>query len=259
MKNKNKPQIKLLKKLISCIFIKPNTALNPPEKNIYTNYKMPAKSTTTRKSSARKGKKSTATKAAAPEPVEVAAPAPEPVVEPVVEAPVVAETASTEASTEPTLDMQFKDILERIAGFRTLATNLMADVKRLQKNVNKQVRESNKRNRKRRGANPDSAKRPPSGFAKPALISDALCQFLGVTSGTEMARTEVTKHLTQYIKAHELQDASDKRSINCDAKLSGLLNVQPTDKVTYFNLQRYMKPHFPKSAAAIAAAAISSA
>lgn len=214
---------------------------------------MPAKSKSTapRKSSNRKGKKSTATKASAPEPVEVAAPEPVEVAAP---EPVVAEATSavTETPAEPTLDMQFKDILERIAGFRTLATNLMADVKRLQKNVNKQVRESNKRNRKRKGADPNAAKRPPSGFAKPALISDALCQFLGVTSGTEMARTEVTKHLTQYIKAHELQDASDKRSINCDAKLSGLLNVQPTDKVTYFNLQRYMKPHFPKSAASAA-------
>ena len=85
---------------------------------------MPAKSKSTaaRKSSARKGKKSTATKAAAPAPVEVAAP--EPVAEPVVAepVPVVVETASssTEASTEPTLDMQFKDILERIAGFRLL-------------------------------------------------------------------------------------------------------------------------------------------
>ena len=203
-----------------------------------------AKSSTARKSSARKGKKTTAAKAT-PEPVAVAAPEPVP-------EPVAVETAATtetvETPTEPTLDMQFKDILERIAGFRTLAANLMADVKRLQKNVNKQVRESNKRNRKRRGADPNAAKRPPSGFAKPALISDALCQFLGVTSGTEMARTEVTKHLTKYIKAHELQDANDKRSINCDAKLSGLLNVQPTDKVTYFNLQRYMKPHFPSKA-----------
>ena len=208
---------------------------------------MPAKSksSTPRKSSNRKGKKTTASKAT-PEPV-VAAPAPEPVPEPVAVETAVA-TEAVETPAEPTLDMQFKDILERIAGFRTLATNLMADVKRLQKNVNKQVRESNKRNRKRKGADPNAAKRPPSGFAKPALISDALCQFLGVTSGTEMARTEVTKHLTKYIKAHELQDANDKRSINCDAKLSGLLNVQPTDKVTYFNLQRYMKPHFPSKA-----------
>ena len=207
---------------------------------------MPAKSksSTPRKSSARKGKKTTATKATT-EPVAVAAP--EPVPEPVVVETATA-TETVETPAEPTLDMQFKDILERIAGFRTLATNLMADVKRLQKNVNKQVRESNKRNRKRKGADPNAAKRPPSGFAKPALISDALCQFLGVTSGTEMARTEVTKHLTKYIKAHELQDVNDKRSINCDAKLSGLLNVQPTDKVTYFNLQRYMKPHFPSKA-----------
>jgi len=213
-----------------------------------------AKSTKPRKSSARKGKKSSA-----PAPVEVAAP--EPVPEPVAEAaPVLAETPATEtvdlaANAEPTLDEQFKDILERIAAFRTLATNLNADVKRLQKNVARHVRESSKRNRKRKGADASGVKRPPSGFAKPGKISDALCQFLGVTSGTEMARTEVTKHLTKYIKAHSLQDEKDKRSINCDAKLSGLLNVQPTDKVTYFNLQRYMKPHFVSKASTVTASA----
>lgn len=220
-----------------------------------------AKSSKPRKSStARKGKKS-ASKTAAP--VEVAAP--EPVVEPVVEAaPVVAETLATEsvelANTEElTLDAQFKNILERIAAFRTLATNLNADVKRLQKNVARHVRESTKRNRKRKGGDASGVKRPPSGFAKPGKISDALCQFLGVTSGTEMARTEVTKHLTKYIKAHSLQDEKDKRSINCDAKLSGLLNVKPTDKVTYFNLQRYMKPHFVSKASIAAATATASA
>lgn len=246
------------------IFIKPTTALNPPEKNIHTNYKMPAaKSSKPRKSSARKGRKSSA-----PVPVEVAAP--EPVPEPVVEAaPVLAETPATEtpatetvdlaANSEPTLDEQFRDILERIAAFRTLSTNLNADVKRLQKNVARHVRESSKRNRRRKGADASGVKRPPSGFAKPGKISDALCQFLGVTSGTEMARTEVTKHLTKYIKAHSLQDEKDKRSINCDAKLSGLLNVQPTDKVTYFNLQRYMKPHFVSKASIAAAAAAATA
>lgn len=220
---------------------------------------MPSKSTKPRKStSARRAKK---TASAAP-PVEVAAPEPElPTPSASELAPVAAvETAVQElesvvaASTEPTLDMQFKDILERIASFRTLATNLMADVKKLQKNVNKQVRESNKKNRKRRGADPNGPKRPPSGFAKPTQISDALCQFLGLESGTEMARTEVTKHLTKYIKEHQLQDPQNKRIINCDAQLSGLLNVKPSDEVTYFNLQRYMKPHFPSKASATASA-----
>ena len=220
---------------------------------------MPAKSTSSkpRKSTARKGAKSTAA-AAAPEPV-LAEPvvAEQVVAEPVVTESVVAE--STAASTDEatlSLDDQFRDIIERITSFRTLSATLMADVKRLQKNVNKHVRDSTKKNRKRRGAlNANGEKRPPSGFAKPAKISDALCQFLGQPAGTEMARTEVTKYLTKYIKLHELQDPANKRIINCDAQLSGLLNVNPTDEVTYFNLQRYMKPHFPPKQVPVTASA----
>jgi hypothetical protein len=37
--------------------------------------------------------------------------------------------------------------------------------------------------------------------------------------------------------------------------LAALLNLKKNDELTYFNLQRYMSPHFAKSAAAIAAAA----
>ena len=205
---------------------------------------MPAKSKSTSASKARStsAKKNTkATKTPAPEPVVVAAPEPAPVVE------------TAPATPELSLEDQFKDILTRLQQFRTLSQTLMTDVKKLQKNVNRQVRESSRKNKKRK--NTDGSKRPPSGFAKPTLISDSLCQFLGVESGTMMARTEVTKHLTKYIKAHELQDEKNKRIINCDSALAGLLNVQPSDEVTYFNLQRYMKPHFPQSAANLAAAA----
>ena len=212
---------------------------------------MPAKSksTTPRKARTTSAKKVTkSTKATAPEPEAVV------VAAPVVEtAPVVAETATTEISLED----QFKDIITRLQQFRTLSQTLMADVRKLQKNVNRQVRESSKKNKKRK--NLGDSKRPPSGFAKPTLISDSLCQFLGVESGTMMARTEVTKHLTKYIKAHELQDQASRRIINCDSALAGLLNVKPSDEVTYFNLQRYMKPHFPQSAKNLAAAAAATA
>ena len=202
---------------------------------------MPAsKKSTSAKSRAKRATKTTAaaTPAPAPEPVVVAPPEPAP--EPV-------STESTQVE-EVTLDQQFRDILTRIQEFRTLAASLTADVRRLQKNVAREVRESNRKNRKRRVQSGDT-KRPPSGFAKPALISDSLCQFLGKPSGTEMARTEVTKYLTQYIKQHSLQDSENKRRINCDSALKSLLNVSDGDEVTYFNLQRYMKPHFPTSAA----------
>lgn len=207
-----------------------------------------AKKSTSAKSRAKRAPKTVAaaTPAPAPEPVVVAPPEPAP--EPV-------STESTQVE-EVSLDQQFRDILTRIQEFRTLAASLTADVRRLQKNVAREVRESNRKNRKRRVQSGDT-KRPPSGFAKPALISDSLCQFLGKPSGTEMARTEVTKYLTQYIKQHSLQDSENKRRINCDSALKSLLNVSDGDEVTYFNLQRYMKPHFPTSAANVAAAAAS--
>lgn len=209
---------------------------------------MPAKSKSTKpRSTSRKSTKSKTTQESAP------APAPEPVVE-VAPEPVVEVAPEPVVSEEPNIEQQFKDIYTRIQEFKTMATTLMTDVRKLQKNVTRQVRDANKRNRKRKNTNPDK-KRPPSGFAKPALISDSLCQFLGKPSGTEMARTEVTKYLTTYIKQHSLQDQDNKRIINCDTALKGLLNVNAEDQVTYFNLQRFMKPHFPTSAANLAAAA----
>lgn len=83
-----------------------------------------------------------------------------------------------------------------------------------------------------------------SGIAKPGYISPELCKFIGKDVGTEMARTEVIKHVNQYIKANNLQDAKNKRIIRPDSKLQSLLNTKKSDEVTYFNLQTYMKPHY---------------
>ena len=88
--------------------------------------------------------------------------------------------------------------------------------------------------------------RPLSGFVKPRLISDQLASFLGKTKGTEMARTEVTREINGYIRANSLQDKTNGRKINADAKLSSLLNLKADEELTYFNLQRYMTPHFLK-------------
>jgi len=128
----------------------------------------------------------------------------------------------------------------------------MSDLKVLQKDVQRYMRESSrKQKRKRKTAAPaDGVKRAPSGFAKPALISDELCNFLGKPSGTEMARTEVTQHITSYIKEHNLQNAQNKREIAPDAKLKTLLNINEGEVLTFFNLQKYMKVHFPKTGAA---------
>lgn len=194
------------------------------------------------------GKGKTAAAPATPAPAQVAAPVTPP---------------STAASTDSTVALeqswdgiqtQFTSLTTRLAEFKTTYTSLVSDLKTLQKDVQRYMREaSRKQKRKRKTATPaDGVKRAPSGFAKPALISDELCNFLGKPSGTEMARTEVTQHITSYIKENNLQNAANKREISPDAKLKTLLNIEKGDVLTFFNLQKYMKVHFPKTSGASA-------
>jgi chromatin remodeling complex protein RSC6 len=84
-----------------------------------------------------------------------------------------------------------------------------------------------------------------SGFEKPTLISDELAVFFGKEKGSRMARTEVSKLIHQYVQQHSLQNKENRRIIHPDAKLKKLLDSKD-DQLTYFNLQRYLKPHFKK-------------
>ena len=68
-----------------------------------------------------------------------------------------------------------------------------------------------------------------------------------------MARTDVTREINKYIRSHNLQDKENGRKINPDTKLQTLLKLNNTDELTYFNLQRYMSPHFAKSVKAVVA------
>ena len=123
---------------------------------------------------------------------------------------------------------------------------LRGQVKTLEKSTRKLERELEKKSKKK-----SKSTRAPSGFAKTSKISKELCAFLNKPVNTEMARTEVTKHLTQYIKQHNLQNPENKKQIQPDSSLAKLLGpLQQEDKekgYTYFNLQKYMKHHFPKS------------
>lgn len=205
---------------------------------------MPAKKTSNTK--AKKAKTTKAAAAPAPAPAQETAAAP-------TETAAVAAPAAEGGWSE--IETQFADIGARLKQFRDLYTSITADVRLLQKNVQRHLRETARKNRRRKRApdDPNKPKRAPSGFAKPALISPALCTFLGKPNGTEMARTEVTKFLTTYIKDNNLQDQANKRRILPDKKLGKLLNPGKGEEVTYFNLQKYMKVHFPKPASATSA------
>lgn len=65
-----------------------------------------------------------------------------------------------------------------------------------------------------------------SGFMRPMTPSAALAEIVG---SKPLPRTAVTKKLWAYIKARGLQDAKDKRTINPDATLAGVLGKRPVD------------------------------
>jgi chromatin remodeling complex protein RSC6 len=188
----------------------------------------------------------TAVKAAPSKPVKKttkAAPASTPAPAPVAE--------NVEVSAEEPVVTIESSMSEVLTGFTesiqalTLSLNkLKSDFKTLEKQVLKEARTMDKANAKR---NRNKGSRAPSGFVKPAAISKELAKFLSVPEDTKMARTDVTKLITAYVKDHNLQDATNGRKIVPDAKLKALLQVKSSDEVTYFNLQKYMKPHFVKA------------
>ena len=128
--------------------------------------------------------------------------------------------------------------------YETEVKEISKEFKQFMKRTSKEVRR-----KKQKGGN---ANRSPSGFAKPANISDELATFLGVEKGTMLARTDVTKRLTTYIKEHDLQNPENKREIFPDEKLGKIIRIPEkyNDQLTYFNFQACFKHHF-KSAAAV--------
>lgn len=169
----------------------------------------------------------------------------EPVVAEVVE---VVETVveSTPVESETNTVDKFVVVLELLQRWATDIKHVTSLVKTLQKEHQKVQKASVKKPKKATPSSSNSKSRTPSGFAKPTKLSDELCAFLGVPTGSQLARTEVTRVLNEYIKKNSLQDTNDKRTIVPDAKLSSILKLEGGDKLTYFNLQTFIKHHFQK-------------
>ena len=175
---------------------------------------------------------------------------PTPPVEPVVEPTKTVAEPSVETtkednvvvSDETLVNEGFTEFINKFQAMITQFNSLKTELKTLEKRTMKQLKVVQKLNNKKR----KKATRAPSGFVKPAPISKELADFLGKPEGTEMARTDVTREINKYIRANDLQDKENGRKIIPDKALSALLKIEDDVNLTYFNLQRYMGPHFPK-------------
>lgn len=184
--------------------------------------------------------------------------------EPVVEATPVVETAvTTVAETEVSADESIKQRLEKLIKskqeYMLELKREVQELRRLQRDHEHALKDASKRSKKKKSQRDASSTRKPSGFASAVVVSDELYGFLaqfGVKHGDPIARTDVTRHITSYIKEHDLQNPDYRREILPDAALGTLFGpaIEPKDpnnpdspKVySYMRLQKYLSNHFPK-------------
>jgi len=192
--------------------------------------------------------------AAAPKAKKAAAAVPV-VAAPVVAAPVVAPApaAATAAPVEEVrLETEVKAVTARLLALRESLSELVTESKRLEKKAARVQKLADKRRRKKVPVEGEEVKPARvSIFQIPTNISPELCAFMGRAKGSQESRSNVTKYITTYVKDNNLKN---KHDINADAKLRVLLNLKEGDKLTYFNLQKFLNVHYIKAVPATATA-----
>ena len=171
--------------------------------------------------------------------------------------PVEAAAVAAPAAPATTLDEDLKSVTAALNTVRETVVSLLAHVKKLDKRVHREIKDARKRKRRvktEEGA--DAKPRTPSIFERPVQVTDELCVFLNLAKGTLISRSQVTKGVNAYVREKSLKD---KHDIKPDAPLKKLLALPEGDKLTYFNLQRYLNRHYVKSPEALAAAAAKAA
>jgi chromatin remodeling complex protein RSC6 len=160
-----------------------------------------------------------------------------------------APTEATEAVVVPEevrLEAEAKSITARLLAVRETVSELISEAKRLEKKAAKVQKMADKRRRRKAPVEGEEGKPARvSIFQVPTDISPALCAFMGRPAGSKESRSNVTKFVTTYVKEKNLKD---KHDIKGDAALLKLLNLKAEDKLTYFNLQKYLNVHYLKKA-----------
>lgn len=89
----------------------------------------------------------------------------------------------------------------------------------------------------KRASAPAKKRAPSAAFMKAMTPSAALAAVIG---DKPMPRTEVTKKVWEYIKAHGLQDQAKKTMINADAKLKEIFKK---GQVSMFEMTKLISGH----------------
>uniref|UniRef100_A0A6C0LD12 DM2 domain-containing protein n=1 Tax=viral metagenome TaxID=1070528 RepID=A0A6C0LD12_9ZZZZ len=142
---------------------------------------------------------------------------------------------------------QLSTMAELLDTLAKTSKSLTIEMKALTKDVSK-LRLSKGGKKQKRVVNPDIPRKL-GALEKPVPISEELAEFLGLTKGEMYSRQKVTQGVNKFIKDNDIQNPENRRYILLESepglKLKSLLR-DPDQPLTFFNIQRYLKPHYPK-------------
>jgi chromatin remodeling complex protein RSC6 len=170
----------------------------------------------------------------------------------------VAGSAPVVAAPVLSSDAMLSTLTEQLKALSTEFTSRVRDAVRATQEAAKAAKKEARDSKKKRKVDPSTltpeqrvaweARRANNAFLKQKPLSPELASFMGIKASEKRSQTEVTKFISEYVKAHNCYDPTFKRRILPNAALAKLLHVDDKTEVTYLNLQKFLKVHFVKTA-----------
>jgi chromatin remodeling complex protein RSC6 len=140
------------------------------------------------------------------------------------------------------INLQFAAINQTISTVKTNLTDLQQQLKILEKNVKKPLKETKESKSTKESKN--------IVFDTLQEIKPELSQFMKLPTTedgkhvTISTRNIVTKYITDYIQTHKLQDMNNRKYIHLNEELALLFKLEAKEKITYFNIHKYINKLF---------------
>ena len=140
------------------------------------------------------------------------------------------------------INLQFAAINQTISAVKTNLTDLQQQLKILEKNVKKPLKETKESKSTKESKN--------IVFDTFQEIKPELSQFMKLPNTedgkpvTISTRNIVTKYITDYIQTHKLQDMNNRKYIHLNEELALLFKLEEKEKITYFNIHKYINKLF---------------
>ena len=174
-------------------------------------------------------------------------------------------TEGSATETEASLSDEVSKLQQQLASMRDGSIAALSLLKTVSRRAQQDIKEASKRRRKQKSQTTESGEKKPNNFQIPVPISPELATFLGCSN--TISRTDVNRRMQEFAKTNGLTkgqtihltptdemkaDTNWKFNQTAANSLRKLLNLPDGETLTIFNIQKYLKAHYPKPTASAA-------